>query len=106
MLPGSYFDRSIDVISHPEEPAFSPAGRGISRAASELEPRGIARHFRIHVYSEYVSAHPRESPRGRLAQLVRAPALQAGGRRFESCTAHHSSSCFATGCGEVSLLAS
>ena len=29
--------------------------------------------------------------RGRLAQLVRAPALQAGGRRFESCTAHHSS---------------
>jgi hypothetical protein len=25
---------------------------------------------------------------GRLAQLVRAPALQAGGRRFESCTAH------------------
>ncbi len=29
---------------------------------------------------------------GRLAQLVRAPALQAGGRRFESCTAHHRSS--------------
>src|SRR5580704_19587148 len=28
---------------------------------------------------------------GRLAQLVRAPALQAGGRRFESCTAHQSS---------------
>jgi hypothetical protein len=27
--------------------------------------------------------------KGRLAQLVRAPALQAGGRRFESCTAHH-----------------
>ena len=26
---------------------------------------------------------------GRLAQLVRAPALQAGGRRFKSCTAHH-----------------
>src|SRR4029077_15615388 len=26
---------------------------------------------------------------GRLAQLVRAPALQAGGRRFESCTAPH-----------------
>ena len=25
---------------------------------------------------------------GRLAQLVRAPALQAGGRRFEPCTAH------------------
>jgi hypothetical protein len=29
------------------------------------------------------------SHEGRLAQLVRAPALQAGGRRFESCTAHH-----------------
>jgi hypothetical protein len=29
------------------------------------------------------------APSGRLAQLVRAPALQAGGRRFESCTAHH-----------------
>ena len=26
---------------------------------------------------------------GRLAQLVRAPALHAGGHRFESCTAHH-----------------
>src|SRR6266496_6122038 len=26
---------------------------------------------------------------GRLAQMVRAPALQAGGRRFEPCTAHH-----------------
>ena len=26
---------------------------------------------------------------GRLAQLVRAPALQAGGRRFESYIAHH-----------------
>jgi hypothetical protein len=31
----------------------------------------------------------RVPPSGRLAQLVRAPALQAGGRRFESCTAHH-----------------
>jgi hypothetical protein len=27
--------------------------------------------------------------RGRLAQLVRAPALQAGGPRFEPATAHH-----------------
>ena len=26
---------------------------------------------------------------GRLAQLVRAPRLHRGGRRFESCTAHH-----------------
>ena len=30
-----------------------------------------------------------QAQRGRLAQLVRAPALHAGGHRFESCTAHH-----------------
>ncbi len=29
--------------------------------------------------------------KGRVAQLVRAPASHAGGRRFESCRAHHSS---------------
>ena len=29
---------------------------------------------------------------GRLAQLVRAPALQAGGQRFKSSTAHHPNS--------------
>ena len=37
---------------------------------------------------------------GRLAQLVRAPALQAGGRRFESCTAHHLSAGWSL-CGSV-----
>ena len=31
----------------------------------------------------------RHQTHGRLAQLVRAPALQAGGRRFESYIAHH-----------------
>src|SRR5271157_6228043 len=35
--------------------------------------------------------------RGRLAQLVRAPALQAGGRRFEPCTAHHPFAVFPRG---------
>src|SRR6202163_3580974 len=44
------------------------------------------------------------APRGRLAQLVRAPALQAGGRRFESCTAHHSSSCLSVGYEDSELL--
>ena len=34
---------------------------------------------------------------GRLAQLVRAPALQAGGRRFESCTAHQVPRMFLSG---------
>jgi hypothetical protein len=32
-----------------------------------------------------------EPTEGRLAQLVRAPALQAGGPRFEPASAHHSS---------------
>ena len=32
----------------------------------------------------------KKSCQGRLAQLVRAPALQAGGPRFEPATAHHS----------------
>ena len=31
----------------------------------------------------------REPFRGRVAQLVRAPASHAGGHRFESCRAHH-----------------
>src|SRR5579859_5755261 len=39
----------------------------------------------------------RGSYEGRLAQLVRAPALQAGGRRFESCTAHHLTFCTPSG---------
>jgi hypothetical protein len=30
---------------------------------------------------------------GRVAQLVRAPASHAGGRRFESCRAHHPRTC-------------
>ena len=37
------------------------------------------------------SCRLRVDARGRLAQLVRARALQARGRRFEPCTAHHSS---------------
>ena len=36
-----------------------------------------------------LETHSNLAREGRLAQLVRAPALQAGGRRFESCTAHH-----------------
>ena len=41
---------------------------------------------------------------GRLAQLVRAPALQAGGRRFESCTAHQFSMQDVPGCLVTLLL--
>src|SRR5437763_17070964 len=55
------------------------------------------RHFSAHVYSKlrcrssFTKLLQRSAlgSEGRLAQLVRAPALQAGGRRFESCTAHH-----------------
>ena len=62
--------------------------------------RWFDRCFRAHVYSKkIVSSAPSfceqlpnqiegNGSEGRLAQLVRAPALQAGGRRFESCTAH------------------
>ena len=42
-----------------------------------------------HVVRGRSSLESMESFWGRLAQPVRAPALQAGGRRFEPCTAHH-----------------
>jgi hypothetical protein len=63
--------------------------------------RWFDRGFRAHVYSkkncpsapssceQLPNKIKRNGSEGRLAQLVRAPALQAGGRRFESCTAHH-----------------
>ncbi len=38
---------------------------------------------------------------GRLAQLARAPALQAGSHRFKSCTAHYISPVFAATCGSM-----
>ncbi len=44
--------------------------------------------FLFYLYYKKVGLHGRICV-GRLAQLVRAPALQAGGRRFEPCTAHH-----------------
>jgi hypothetical protein len=34
-------------------------------------------------------SYKRQTKNGRLAQLVRASALQAGGREFESLIAHH-----------------
>ena len=40
----------------------------------------------IFLFPSFIIVH---SGYGRLAQLVRAPARQAGGRRFESNTAHH-----------------
>ena len=89
---------------------FAP--RGSTGVGSTLLPIPIAKAARLTVFShvaytrnDAVRTSFGESPRhgvalselkgvglanirGRLAQLVRAPALQAGGRRFESCTAH------------------
>jgi hypothetical protein len=78
-----------------------------SQAAPEFD-----RLFAAHVYSgrrgypsiDFNRREPRPATNsrvvraheGRLAQLVRAPALQAGGRRFESCTAHQPSILFPT----------
>ena len=37
----------------------------------------------------FIDITVKDDVNGRLAQLVRAPALQAGGHRFESYIAHH-----------------
>ena len=44
------------------------------------------------------SARPLVVYRGRVAQLVRAPASHAGGHRFESCRAHHPTRVESTTC--------
>ena len=41
------------------------------------------------VQGNFMDKQDAYGPYGRLAQLVRAPALQAGGHRFESYIAHH-----------------
>ena len=38
---------------------------------------------------------------GRLAQLVRASALQAGGHKFESCIVHHFKQCKIAGVAQL-----
>src|SRR5260370_24467863 len=62
----------LSVLCAPRE--FQWNSRAKTQAAARVDA------FRSFLYDESV---------GRLAQLVRAPALQAGGRRFEPCTAHH-----------------
>ncbi len=62
----------LSVLSAPRE--FQRNSRAKRQAAARVDA------FRCLLYDESA---------GRLAQLVRAPALQAGGRRFEPCTAHH-----------------
>ncbi len=43
---------------------------------------------------------------GRLAQLVRASALQAGGHKFESCSVHHSCAFLCTALRNILMLPS
>src|SRR3954453_9200472 len=57
---------------------------GRARRNSEARPFCFVRR------EKELLAYDEESPRGRLAQPVRAPALQAGGRWFDPVTAHHS----------------
>src|SRR6266566_6769009 len=62
----------LSVLSAPRE--FQRNSRAKTRAAARVDA------FRCLLY---------DASAARLAQMVRAPALQAGGRRFEPCTAHH-----------------
>src|SRR6266581_6960883 len=64
-------------VSSRSNTSTSPGGYDVSRL---FHRRARVDALRCFLYDESV---------GRLAQLVRAPALQAGGRRFEPCTAHH-----------------
>ena len=66
--------------SQKEPPSPGPTANAPRRTAASNEWSGIS----------ILAQAPCPSVIGRLAQLVRAPALQAGGRRFESCTAHQS----------------
>ena len=81
---------SLAGAKHVERLHVETAASGCPSSEARLGARSLPAFSSRRVYSK--SAMPcgslRRAP-GRLAQLVRAPALQAGGRRFESCTAHH-----------------
>src|SRR6266566_10088859 len=75
--------------------ALPPAGRlspnASSRSNTSTSPGGydVSRLFHRCARVDALRSFLYDESVGRLAQLVRAPALQAGGRRFEPCTAHH-----------------
>src|SRR6266571_128211 len=75
--------------------ALPPAGRlspnASSRSNTSTSPGGydVSRLFHRCARVDAFRSFLYDESVGRLAQLVRAPALQAGGRRFEPCTAHH-----------------
>jgi hypothetical protein len=58
-------------------------------SAATYTQQGAVRADAAYSISTHPAIRSREGVRGRLAQLVRAPRLHRGGRRFESCTAHH-----------------
>ena len=100
----------MDEVSSSDSPWHIPerSGAGRSHIHRRWRTRRKVRSVVDHVFGTLVYSSKRGSRRcpsivpgrcdflgcmnvrGRLAQLVRAPALQAGGRRFESCTAHQS----------------
>ena len=61
----------------------------ITRVAEALEWRTLC-YFRSRRLESHLAGHP-PAHRGRVAQLARAPARHAGGQRFTSSIAHHSS---------------
>src|SRR5260370_18840147 len=75
--------------------ALPPAGRlspiASFRSTTSTAPGGydVSRLFQRRARVDALRSFLYDESVGRLAQLVRAPALQAGGRRFEPCTAHH-----------------
>ena len=73
---GSESHKGFEVVEvgFDGDPTRTAASRPSRPSARRPEPRHLPRS--------------RLAARGRLAQLVRAPALQAGGRRFDPGTAH------------------
>ena|SRR5579863_9623588 len=57
-------------------------------ALPQFDPSFHTRYTQVVLRADAPQLFRERIREGRLAQLVRAPALQAGGRRFESCTAH------------------
>ena len=71
---------------------MEPADRGARAAAPGLGARDFfwpVEALENRIDSAEAGLHGPLSVEGRLAQLVRAPASHAGGRRFESVSVHH-----------------
>ena len=83
-------ERGVDRLSGRMEPAAR--GARAAAAAPGLGARdffGPVEALENRIDSAEAGLHGPRSAEGRLAQLVRAPASHAGGRRFESVSVHH-----------------